>query len=184
ATTAKLRKRGVLVHDAPGFVVNRMLARQGTVVTDAIDHGSSVEDTDEAVLRLGVAMAPSVLIQLVGPKVASQTQHTLHTAWPDRYPLSPSLESLAEGGEPVVVENAPRSVDEIHREVLEALADEARHLLEDGVVAAAADIDACLILGAGYPFWHGGITKFLDQSGVSERVTGRRLSEIGALASD
>ncbi len=181
ALTGALRKRGVLVRDAPGFVVNRMLARQSAVVTDALDHGSSVEDTDEAVLRLGVPMAPSVLLQLVGPKVANHVRHTLHAAWPDRYPLSPSLESLAEGGELVIVEEAPRSVDEIHRSVLEALADEARHVLEDGVVAEAADIDTCLLLGAGYPFWHGGVTKYLDQSGVSERVTGRHLSEIGAL---
>ncbi len=180
--TGRLRKRGVLVRDAPGFVVNRMLARQSAVVTDALDHGSSVEDADEAVLRLGVPMAPSVLLQLVGPKVANHVQHILHAAWPDRFPLSPTLQSLAEGGEQVVVEDSPRSVDEIHRSVLEALADEARHLLEDGVVDEAADIDTCLVLGAGYPFWHGGITKYLDQSGVSERVTGRQLSEIGALA--
>jgi 3-hydroxyacyl-CoA dehydrogenase len=160
-----------------------MLARQSVIVTDALDHGSTVEATDEAVLRLGVPMAPSVLLQLVGPRVANHVRHTLHDAWPDRFPLSPTLESLAEGDEPVVVENAPRSVDQIHQAVLEALADEARHLLEDGVVAEAADIDACLILGAGFPFWHGGITKYLDQSGVSERVTGRRLSEIGGVAS-
>ncbi|HET7743869.1 MAG TPA: hypothetical protein VFK76_03940, partial [Gaiellaceae bacterium] len=127
-------------------------------------------------------MAPSVLLQLVGPKVANHVRHTLHAAWPDRFALSPTLESLAEGGEPVVVADAPRSVDEIHLSVLEALADEARHLLEEGVVSSAADIDTCLILGAGYPFWHGGITKYLDQSGVSERVTGRRLSEIGTPA--
>jgi 3-hydroxyacyl-CoA dehydrogenase/enoyl-CoA hydratase/carnithine racemase len=182
AVTGKLRKRAVLVRDSPGFVVNRMLARQSVIVTDALDHGSTVEATDEAVLRLGVPMAPSVLLQLVGPRVANHVRHTLHDAWPDRFPLSPTLESLAEGDEPVVVENAPRSVDQIHQAVLEALADEARHLLEDGVVAEAADIDACLILGAGFPFWHGGITKYLDQSGVSERVTGRRLSEIGGVA--
>ena len=56
--------------------------------------------------------------------------------------------------------------------MLEALADEARHILEEGVVAEAADIDTCLILGAGFPFWLGGITKHLDQTGVSERVIG------------
>ena len=44
-------------------------------------------------------------------------------------------------------------------------ADEIRHLLDEGVVGAAADVDACLILGAGYPFFLGGITKHLDQSG-------------------
>jgi 3-hydroxyacyl-CoA dehydrogenase len=125
-------------------------------------------------------MAPSVLLQLVGPKVASHVRRTLHEAWPDRYVLSPTLESLAEGGEQVVVEHAPRSVDELHEAVLEALADESRHILEEGVVAEAADIDTCLILGAGFPFWLGGITMHLDQTGVSERVVGRPLAELAA----
>ena len=178
AVTKKLRKTGVLVRDAPAFVVNRLLGRQGSVVTGALDHGNTVEEADEAVLRLGLPMAPSVLLQLVGPKVANHVRHTLHEAWPDRYPLSATLESLAEGGEPVVVEHAPRSVDELHNEVLEALADEARHILEEGVVPEAADIDTCLILGAGFPFWLGGITKHLDQTGVSERVVGRRLADL------
>ncbi len=103
AVTKKLRKTGVLVRDAPAFVVNRLLATPGLVVTTALDHGNTVEETDEAVLRLGVPMAPSFLLQLVGPKVANHVRHTLHDAWPDRFPLSATLESLAEGGDPVVV---------------------------------------------------------------------------------
>jgi len=180
SVTGKLRKRGVLVRDAPAFVVNRLLARQGSVVTAALDHGNTVDETDEAVLRLGLPMAPSVLLQLVGPKVANHVRHTLHEAWPDRFPLSATLTSLAEGGEPVVVEHAPRTVDEIHTAVLEAMADEVRHMIEEGVVADAADVDTCLILGAGYPFWLGGITKHLDQTGVSQRVVGRPLAELAA----
>jgi len=180
--TKRLRKTGVLVRDAPAFVVNRLLARQGGVVTGALDHGNTVEEADEAVLRLGLPMAPSVLLQLVGPKVANHVRHTLHDAWPDRFPLSATLESLAEGGEPVVVEHAPRSVEELHEAVLEALADESWHILEEGVVAEAADIDTCLLLGAGFPFWLGGITRHLDQTGVSERVIGRPLAEIRAPA--
>ncbi len=180
AVTTKLRKTGVLVRDAPAFVVNRLLGRQGAVLTEALDRGNTVEETDEAVLRLGLPMAPSVLLQLVGPKVANHVRHTLHETWPDRFPLSATLESLAEGGEAVVVDYAPRSVEEIHESVLDALADEARHILEEGVVAEAADIDTCLILGAGFPFWLGGITKHLDQTGVSERVVGRPLATIGA----
>ncbi len=178
--TKKLRKTGVLVRDSPAFVVNRLLGRQGSVVMQALDHGNTVEETDEAVLRLGLPMAPSVLLQLVGPKVASHVRRTLHEAWPDRYALSATLESLADGGEPVVVEHAPQSVDEIHTAVLEALADEARHILEEGVVAEAADVDTCMLLGAGFPFWLGGITKHLDQTGVSERVVGRPLAELSA----
>ena len=181
AVTKKLRKTGVLVRDAPAFVVNRLLGRQGSVVMQALDHGNTVEETDEAVLRMGLPMAPSVLLQLVGPKVANHVRHTLHGAWPERYPLSATLESLADGGDaPVVVEHDPKTVEELHTAVLEALADESRHILEEGVVAEAADIDTCLLLGAGFPFWLGGITKHLDQTGVSERVVGRTLAEIRA----
>ena len=180
AVTKKLRKTGVLVQDATAFVVNRLLGRQGSVIMQALDRGNSVEETDEAVLRMGLPMAPSVLLQLVGPKVANHVRHQLHDAWPERFPLSKTLESLAEGGDVVVVENAQRSVDELHTAVLEALADESRHILEDGVVAEAADIDTCLLLGAGFPFWLGGITKHLDQTGVSQRVVGRPLADIGA----
>jgi hypothetical protein len=36
-------------------------------------------------------------------------------------------------------------------------------LLDEGVVPDAADVDTALILGAGFPFWLGGITKRLDR---------------------
>jgi 3-hydroxyacyl-CoA dehydrogenase/enoyl-CoA hydratase/carnithine racemase len=178
AVAEKLRKRGVLVRNAPAFVVNRMLTRVTVVLLDALERGNSVEETDEAVLRLGVPMAPSVLLQMVGPRVANHVLHTLHAAYPDRFPLFETLDKYAAGHDEIVVrERAPRTVDEIHKAVLEALADEARRLLEEGVVGEAADIDTCLLLGAGYPFWLGGITKHLDQIGVSQRVVGRPLAD-------
>ena len=177
--TGKLRKRGVLVRDAPAFVVNRILSRTTTVLMDALEHGNSVDETDEAVLRLGLPMAPSVLLQMVGPRVANHVLHTLHDAYPDRYPLSPTLDNFAEGRDEIVVsEHAPKTIEEIHDAVLEAVADEVRHILDEGVVQEAADVDTCLILGAGYPFWLGGITKHLDQTGISQRVVGRPLAEL------
>jgi 3-hydroxyacyl-CoA dehydrogenase/enoyl-CoA hydratase/carnithine racemase len=178
----KLKKRGVLVADAPAFVVNRVLTRMTTVLMDALEHGNTVEETDEAALSLGLPMAPSVLLQMVGPRVANHVLETLHDAFPDRFPLSPTLANFAEGGDEIVVSgDARRSVDEIREDALEAIADEVRHILDEGVVGAAADIDACLILGAGYPFFLGGITKHLDQTGISERVTGSRLAEYGKI---
>ncbi|MBA3375801.1 MAG: enoyl-CoA hydratase/isomerase family protein [Actinobacteria bacterium] len=179
--TEKLRKRGVLVRDAPAFVVNRILSRTTTVLMDALEHGNSVDETDEAVLRLGLPMAPSVLLQMVGPRVANHVLHTLHDAYPDRYPLSPTLDNFAEGKDEIVIsDHAPRTVEEIHDAVLEAIADEVRHILEEGVVQEAADVDTCLILGAGYPFWLGGITKHLDQTGISQRVVGQPLADLAA----
>jgi 3-hydroxyacyl-CoA dehydrogenase/enoyl-CoA hydratase/carnithine racemase len=177
AFAEKLRKRPVLVRDAPGFVVNRILTRQMTVVLEALEHGNTVEEADEAILRLGLPMAPSVLLQMVGPRVAHHTLETLHGAYPDRFPLSQTLANYAEGKDEIVVlGHEPKTQDEILEAALEAVADEIRHLLEEGVVAEAADVDTALLLGAGYPFWLGGITKFLDQTGRSERMFGAALT--------
>ncbi len=176
----RLGKRGVLVRDAPGFVVNRLLTRQSSVLMQAVEAGSTFEETDEAALRLGLPMPPSALLGLVGPRVANHVLHTMHAAYPERFPLSRTLETLAAGDFPELEQREGRpSVDEIHERLLEALADECRHLLDEGVVESAADIDACLILGAGFPFFRGGITRHLDDVGVSARVTGAPLASRG-----
>jgi 3-hydroxyacyl-CoA dehydrogenase/enoyl-CoA hydratase/carnithine racemase len=176
----KLKKRGVLVSDSPGFVVNRVLTRLTRVLLDALENGNTVEETDEAMLSLGMPMAPSVVLQMVGPRVANHVLETMNAAFPDRFPLSPTLASYAEGSDAIVhTGDARRTVDEIRTDVLEAVADEVRHLLDEGVVETAADVDACLILGAGYPFFLGGITKHLDQTGISERIVGSTLAEYG-----
>jgi 3-hydroxyacyl-CoA dehydrogenase/enoyl-CoA hydratase/carnithine racemase len=178
---ARLRKRMVIVGDAPGFVVNRVLTRMTRVLMDALEHGNSVEEMDEALLGLGMPMAPSVLLAMVGPRVANHVLETMHAAFPDRFPLSPTLANFARGDEAIiVVEHAPRSVEEIRRDALEAVADEIHRLLEEGVAAEAADVDTALLLGAGWPFFLGGITKYLDQTGVSERLFGHPLSETGS----
>ena len=176
----QLRKRPILVADAPGFVVNRVLTRMTRVIMDAVEHGTPVEEVDEAVMSLGMPMAPSVLLQMVGPRVANHVLERMHDAFPDRFPLSPALSAIADGDEPVVLENAPRSREQIVDDVLEAVADEVHRLLEEGVVPEAADVDTGLLLGAGWPFFLGGITKHLDQIGMSERLFGHTLSEMTA----
>jgi 3-hydroxyacyl-CoA dehydrogenase/enoyl-CoA hydratase/carnithine racemase len=177
----KLKKRAVVVDDSPGFVVNRVLTRVTRVLLDALENGNTVEETDEAMLSLGMPMAPSVVLQMVGPRVANHVLGRMHQAYPDRFPLSPALASLAAGDDEIVpTGGARRTVEQIREDVLEAAADEIRHLLDDGVVPAAADVDACLILGAGYPFFLGGITKHLDQTGISERVVGSTLADYRA----
>jgi 3-hydroxyacyl-CoA dehydrogenase/enoyl-CoA hydratase/carnithine racemase len=164
----RLKKRGVITRDAPGFVVNRVLTRVTRVLLDAIENGNTVEETDEAMLSLGMPMAPSVVLQMVGPRVANHVLETMHAAYPDRFPLSPALAAIADGEEPVTTGDARRSVEEIREAVLEAAADEIRHLLDESVVGSPADVDASLILGAGYPFFLGGITKHLEQRQIAD----------------
>jgi len=93
---------------------------------------------------------------------------TLHESYPDRFRLSPTLANYAEGkDEIVVVDERRRTVEQITQDVLEAVADEIGHLLGEGVVGDPADVDACLILGAGWPFFLGGITPYLRDEGVA-----------------
>jgi 3-hydroxyacyl-CoA dehydrogenase/enoyl-CoA hydratase/carnithine racemase len=175
----RLRKRPVLVADRPGFVVNRVLTRMTRVIMDALEHGTSVEDADEAVMSLGMPMAPSVLLAMVGPRVANHVLETMHTSWPDRFPLSPTLANYAAGSDEVVlVDDDPWPRELVVERVLEAVADEIHRLLDEGVVAEAADVDTCLLLGAGWPFFLGGITKHLDQTRLSERLFGHSFADM------
>jgi hypothetical protein len=113
---------------------------------------------------------------------------TLHAAFPDRFGVSENLKRIAESGQPLIVDDevnpavlgvlrvgdSPLTAEEVREKALAALAQEIRLMLDEGVVAEAQDIDLCMILGAGWPFHLGGITPYLDRSGVSEKVTGER----------
>jgi len=177
---SKLRKRAVLVSDTPGFVVNRVLTRMTRVLMDALEHGTPSDTVDEAILGLGMPMAPSVLLQMVGPRVANHVLETMHAAFPDRFPLSPALEAIAAGDDPAPLADEPWTADEVRERAMEAVADEIHRMLEEGVTAEPADVDACLILGAGWPFFMGGATPYLDATGVSERVFGGTFAEMRA----
>jgi 3-hydroxyacyl-CoA dehydrogenase len=188
AVGKELKKSCVLVKDAPAFVVNRLLTRFTSEVFGAIDAGTPLDVVDAALDPLGLPMRPIALLQLVGPAVANHVGETLHAAFPDRFPLSANLAKIAEAGLPLMVDDeinpevvklldtgsAPLTGDEVRRQALDALAQEIRLMLDNGVVAEAQDIDLCMILGAGWPFHLGGLTPYLDRSGTSERVTGRR----------
>jgi 3-hydroxyacyl-CoA dehydrogenase/enoyl-CoA hydratase/carnithine racemase len=189
-----LKKSAVLVRDAAGFVVNRLLLRLMAEIFAAVDEGTPVEVADAALRPLGLPMSPYVLLQLVGPAVALHVVENLHAALGDRFPVSGNLQALVAAGRPgiyewtpegtpylseetaklLVVGDRPSTADEVRERALTALAEEIGLMLAEEVVAAPMDIDLCLILGAGWPFHLGGITPYLDREGISERLLGRR----------
>jgi 3-hydroxyacyl-CoA dehydrogenase/enoyl-CoA hydratase/carnithine racemase len=192
AVAKKIRKTIVAMKDAPGFLVNRLLIRMMSTTSAIVDGSNTPQEVDDAMVELGLPMAPFDLLALVGPAVGLHATETLAAAFPDRYSVSPNIVKLVEmkkGGvylpmtkeiDPDVAaawvkdETKPKlSADEIRTACLEALADEARHILDDGVVAEPQDVDTGLIMGAGYPFFMGGLTRYLDQKGISEKVNGK-----------
>jgi 3-hydroxyacyl-CoA dehydrogenase/enoyl-CoA hydratase/carnithine racemase len=194
AVGKQLKKSCVLVKDAPAFVVNRLLTRFLGEVTRALDEGTPPEVADSALAPLGLPMSPFLLLQLVGPAVALHVAETMHAAFPDRFGVSENLGRLVAAGKTglwsfdadgkpyldeetkalLVLGDSPSTAEQLRDRALAAMAQEIRLMLDEGVVAAPQDIDLCMILGAGWPFHLGGITPYLDRTGVAEQVTGAR----------
>jgi 3-hydroxyacyl-CoA dehydrogenase/enoyl-CoA hydratase/carnithine racemase len=183
-----LKKNCVIVADRPAFVVNRLLTRFLGEITAAVDEGTPFEVAEHAVDPLGLPMTPFLLLQLVGPRIALHVAETLAGALGDRFAVSPKLRALAESGkssvylpdstvDPEVLAllsggDHPSAGPEVLARALEGLAQEIGIMLDEGVVAAPEDIDLCMILGAGWPFHLGGITPYLDRTGVAAKVNG------------
>ncbi len=193
-----LKKSCVLVKDAPAFVVNRLLTRFLGEVTRAVDEGTPIEIADRALEPLGLPMSPMLLLQLVGPAVALHVAETMHEAYPDRFGVSDNLARLVAAGkgglyvwdadgqhvdpdlaELYIVGDNPSTAEQVRDRALTALAEEIQIMLDESVVEAVQDIDLCMLLGAGWPFALGGISPYLDRSGVAEKVTGRRFLPAG-----
>ena len=190
AVGSRAKKNCVLVKDAPAFVVNRLLTRFLGEILGTVDEGTPFEVAEHAPDPLGLPMSPFFLLQLVGPAVALHVGETLAAAYPDRFGVSPKLRALVAAGktavyrpdltvDPSVAEllaggDRPSTAGEVRERALEALAEEIRLMLDEGVVAEPEDIDLCMILGAGWPFHLGGITPYLDRAGIAEKVTGTR----------
>ena len=184
-----LKKSCVLVADAPAFVVNRLLTRFLGEVTASVEQGTPVAVADRALDPLGLPMTPFELLTLVGPPVALHVAERMHEAFPDRFAVGEGLRKMVELGkssvysEPGVVDpelegidagDDPLSEDQVRERAEKALAQEIQLMLDEGVVQAVQDIDLCMLLGAGWPFWLGGISAHLDRTGISEEVTGGR----------
>ncbi|MGP3913261.1 3-hydroxyacyl-CoA dehydrogenase NAD-binding domain-containing protein [Nonomuraea sp. 10N515B] len=184
AVGKSLKKSSVLVKDAPAFVVNRLLTCFMGEVVAAVDEGTPLEVAEHALDGLGLPMTPFALLQLVGPAVGLHVAETLHEAFPDRFGVSENMAKLVAAGKPGVYRPdftldpeavalfaggaAPSTAEQVRERVLTALATEIRIMLDEGVVAAPQDIDLCMILGAGWPFHLGGITPYLDRTGIAQ----------------
>ncbi|NQW86040.1 MULTISPECIES: 3-hydroxyacyl-CoA dehydrogenase NAD-binding domain-containing protein [unclassified Frigoribacterium] len=195
-TAKALRKNAVITADTPGFVVNRILAKLLGEAMHAVETGTPFEVVDRATAPFGLPMTPFELLELVGLTVGAHVLDTHHAAFPDRFFASDGLHRLAEHGtiferdskgrrkgfdkKAVALAAGPGTAltdDELRIRIEDGLADEVGRMLDDHVVAAAEDIDLCLILGAGYPFQMGGVTPYLDRVGASRRVRGRDFHE-------
>ncbi len=194
----KIKKTPVLVKNAPAFLVNRILLAWMDGIFQCIDEGADFMQVDKAVHDIGFPMSPFTLAALVGPAIALHVQETLNKYFPDRFPVNAGLKNLVAKGKKQLVAFTETGIDvdpeikagwpqgdkkftddEIKARVLERVAKEVDTILQEGVVAEAKDVDTGVIMGAGWPFFMGGITPYLDQKGIAEKVTGKKFHPNG-----
>ena len=199
AVGKELKKTMVITKDAPGFVVNRLLTRFMGEITDAMDEGTAPDIADGAMRSIGFPMSPFELLGLVGPGVALHVSETLNKNLGPRYRISPSMQRMVkEGVRTFYIKNddgtfAPNpaalalvekgekasTAEQVRLRALTAIAEEARMMLDEGVVSTPAEIDLCMLMGAGWPMHLGGILPYLDREGISDSVCGQRFHAPG-----
>ena len=199
AVGKELKKTMIICKDAPGFVVNRLLTRFMGEITDAVDEGTPYAVADSAMSSIGFPMSPFELLDLVGPGVGLHVSKTLHANLGDRYRISPTMQAMVDKGvrtfyvkaadgsvsvNPAALElisqaDAPSTPEQVRMRALAALAVEARMMLDEGVVSSPAEIDLCMLMGAGWPMHLGGILPYLDREGISDSVCGKRFHPAG-----
>lgn len=186
----KIGKNAILVKDSPAFLVNRLLTRLLSDCFEIVEEGADFQQVDDAALMLGLPMAPFDLLSLVGPAVAFHVLETCHKAWPERFVVNEHLRKMVEAKIPAVFQGMgpgkrlePKVAEiwkdkgtkefvkeEILDRLLTSLTMEIDLILKEKVVADPKDIDTAMILGAGWPFFNGGITLYLDMVGYTPKV--------------
>lgn len=186
----KLRKTAILVKDSPAFLVNRLLTKLLSDCFEMVSEGADFQQVDEAALALGLPMAPFDLLALVGPAVAFHVLETCNKAWPERFPINEKFKKAADAKitqiyqgfgpskqlDPKVAEiyadkgEKEFVTEEILDRLLTNLTIEVDLILKEKVVSDPKDIDTAMIMGAGWPFFNGGITLYLDVVGYTPKV--------------
>jgi 3-hydroxyacyl-CoA dehydrogenase/enoyl-CoA hydratase/3-hydroxybutyryl-CoA epimerase len=188
----RLGKTPIVVKDAPGFLVNRLLLPYLNEATWLLADGAPIPEIDRTLLEFGMPMGPMELIDEVGVDVGEKVAHILHDAFGARALPAPFNDKIVKAGRlgkkngkglyeyegrerklnPEVYEIlgvSPQSGAVSREEILERcllpMINEASRCLEEGIVATASEVDLGMIMGTGFPPFRGGLLRYADTLG-------------------
>lgn len=193
----RLRKTAIVVKDAPGFWVNRILGPYLNEAVQLVLAGVAVEDIDRLMVEFGFPVGPLTLLDEVGLDVAAKASAVLHEAFGSRLAPAPGLAQLVEaghlgrkagrgfyryrGGKRAGVHEAayellattpnggPRPAEIIQR-LIYMMINEAARAVGEGVIRQPRDGDVGALLGIGFPPFRGGPLRHADDLGAARLV--------------
>jgi 3-hydroxyacyl-CoA dehydrogenase / enoyl-CoA hydratase / 3-hydroxybutyryl-CoA epimerase len=201
ALTRRLDKVPVVVHDGPGFLVNRILAPYLNEAAWLLADGASVQQVDRTLRRYGMPMGPLRLLDEVGLDVARHAGTVMSEAFGERLNAPAAMAALERTellgrkgglgfyryedgrdrgvneeiygrlGEAVPGQRRELPEQEILDRTLLAMVNEAARVLEDGIVGTAGEVDLGMITGTGFPPFRGGLLRWADARGLDTVLT-------------
>ena len=179
----RVEKRFIVVGDAPGFLVNRMLNPYLSSALSMLEQKVDIGRIERAALQFGMKMGPFRIMDEIGLDVVLHAGWVLHKAFPDRTPLSPILLQLIEQGklgrktgqgfmlytyqtswegEGIPNPQFPAgdgtvSDTEIIERLFVPMYEEAVQCYEEGIISTLSSADMASIEALGFPAEKGGI---------------------------
>jgi 3-hydroxyacyl-CoA dehydrogenase len=198
ALCTKLGKTPVVVADAPGFLVNRLLIPHLAEAIALAAEGVPVPTIDDAIKRWGMPMGPFELLDEIGLDVALHVLRSLGHVMVDPPAIPPQIEAAVKAGtlgkksgkgfyvhggkgegEPrlnpelslaAATSAAPPGAEEIQWRLMLPMVNEAARVLAEGVTDSADDVDLATVLGLGFAPFRGGVAQFADDTGLATIV--------------
>jgi 3-hydroxyacyl-CoA dehydrogenase/enoyl-CoA hydratase/3-hydroxybutyryl-CoA epimerase len=191
----KLGKTVIVVNDAPGFYVNRILTPYVSEAGRLLDEGVAIEVIDAALVDFGFPVGPITLLDEVGLDIAGKVGHIMFEEFGQRFAPSEALQGVInagrfgrkskkgfylydsqgrKGGVDSSVyeifaagrEHAEIPEDDIQRRTVYAMLNEAARCLEDGIIRSPRDGDVGAVFGIGFPPFRGGPFRCMDSIGI------------------
>ncbi|MEO6779019.1 MAG: fatty acid oxidation complex subunit alpha FadJ [Gemmatimonadaceae bacterium] len=201
----KLGKTVIVVNDAPGFYVNRILTPYVSEAGRLLDEGVAIETIDRALVDFGFPVGPITLIDEVGLDIAGKVGQIMFDAYGARFAPSDALRRVIDAGrfgrksrkgfyvyddngkkagvDATVYEifapgreRTPIPEDEIQHRTVYAMLNEAARCLEDGIIRSPRDGDVGAVFGIGFPPFRGGPFRYMDSIGLDTLL--RQLDEL------
>jgi len=94
----KLGKTVIVVHDGPGFYVNRILTPYINEAGRLLDQGAAIDAIDNALLDFGFPVGPITLVDEVGLDVGSKAGKIMFEAFGDRFAPPASMQAVVASG--------------------------------------------------------------------------------------
>lgn len=197
----RIGKKPIVVKDCPGFLVNRIFVSGANEVLHMLQEGIPMAQIEKVLLDFGMPMSPFVLSDEVGNDVFYKAAKQLEKAYGPRMQCPQILEEMynkklfgKKNGRGFYLYNGNKSrpnpeisslvarsgchktaaavADElILNRFLLIMVNEAWRCLQEKVIGSPAYLDLALIMGMGFPPFHGGLLKYADQLGCHNVVT-------------